>query len=196
MNQFDWLQVIAVLGIITFFTPILGRFMAQVFQGEKNILSPVGAPMEKFIYRLIGTSEHQDMTWKEYLGAVLIFNILGFVFVFLVQILQAVLPLNPLGLAGVPWHLAFNTAVSFVTNTNWQSYSGENTMSYFTQMIALAGQNTNLSLKADELAQAAINSALKAAQDFYSKRAEKWLKDTKKKKEEKDSSDDKEDDKK
>lgn len=141
MNQFDWLQIIAVLGVIIFFTPILGRFMAQVFQGEKNILSPIGVPIEKIIYRLIGTSEHQDMKWKEYLGAILIFNILGFIFVFLVQLLQAVLPLNPQGLAAVQWHLAFNTAVSFVTNTNWQSYAGENTMSYFTQMVALTGQN-------------------------------------------------------
>lgn len=140
MNGFDWLQIILVLGLVTALTPPIGKYMKQVFDGEKHFLGFL-SPMEIWIYRLTGVDPNQVMTWKSYLKAVLIFNGLGFVVVFLFQLFQGVLPLNPQGLSSVPWHTAFNTAVSFVTNTNWQSYAGETTMSYLTQMGALAVQN-------------------------------------------------------
>ncbi len=141
MNSFDWIQIFAVLGTVTLLTPVLGSLMARIFEGEKTILSPIIGPLERFTYRFIGTSEDQEMNWKDYAKAVLIFNLLGFLAVFLVQLFQAILPLNPQGLPGVPWQLAFNTAISFMSNTNWQSYAGETTMSYFTQMAALTVQN-------------------------------------------------------
>lgn len=141
MNKFDILQIFAVLGTITILTPPLGRFMAKVFQGERTFLSPVIAPIERLTYRLIGVNETQEMDWKEYTKAVLTFSVLSFLSVFMIQIFQSHLPLNPLHLGDVSWHLAFNTAVSFMTNTNWQSYGGENTLSYFTQMTALTVQN-------------------------------------------------------
>ncbi|WP_378956510.1 potassium-transporting ATPase subunit KdpA [Pelosinus sp. sgz500959] len=120
----------------------LGKYMASVFTGEKTWLDFLFRPVEKVIYRLTGVDETKEMTWKEYAKNLLVFNLFGIVMVYLIQVLQEYLPFNPESLSGVsPWHLAFNTAVSFVTNTNWQAYAGENTMSYFTQMTALTVQN-------------------------------------------------------
>ncbi|MEN6566389.1 MAG: potassium-transporting ATPase subunit KdpA [Veillonellales bacterium] len=119
----------------------LGKYISNVFQGRKTFFDPVLVPAEKLIYKVSGIDPSQEMNWKQYAGAVLIFNVLGFLAVFFLQILQDLLPLNPEQQAAVPWDLAFNTAVSFITNTNWQAYSGESTMSYFTQMAALAVQN-------------------------------------------------------
>lgn len=119
----------------------LGKYMVHVFQGKKTFLDPVLAPVEKLIYKVSGIDAAQEMNWKQYTGALLIFHLLGFLGVFLIEILQDLLPLNPEQQAAVPWDLAFNTAVSFLTNTNWQAYSGETTMSYFTQMTALAVHN-------------------------------------------------------
>jgi len=120
----------------------LGKYLAKVSSFEKTIFDPLLRPVEKFIYRLCAINSEQEMTWKQYTVALLIFNILGGLAVFLIEILQGSLPWNPQNLPGVnPWHLAFNTAISFMTNTNWQSYSPETTMSYFTQMAALTVQN-------------------------------------------------------
>lgn len=141
MQAYDWIQIFAVLGIVTVLTPTLGHFMAKVFEGNKTFLSPLIRPIEIFSYKLIGVNENEEMNWKGYLKALLIFNGIGIVFLFVIQMLQGYLPLNPLKLEGTSWHLALNTAISFVTNTNWQSYSPENTMSYLTQMVALAVQN-------------------------------------------------------
>ncbi|BBB90891.1 MAG TPA: potassium-transporting ATPase subunit KdpA [Methylomusa anaerophila] len=120
----------------------LGKYMAKVFTMEKTFLDPVFQPLERLLYRLAGINPEQEMNWRQYAGALLIFNLLGAILVFLIEVLQGSLFWNPADLSGVtPWHLAFNTAVSFMTNTNWQSYGGESTMSYFTQMTALTVQN-------------------------------------------------------
>ncbi|AJQ25824.1 potassium-transporting ATPase subunit KdpA [Pelosinus fermentans] len=119
----------------------LGRYMAKVYSGERTMFDTIFLPMEKTLYRLAGIDGAQEMNWRQYAGGLLIFNILGMAAVVAIQELQAILPWNPEGLAAVPFDLAFNTAASFMTNTNWQAYSGETTMSYFTQMAALTVQN-------------------------------------------------------
>ncbi len=119
----------------------LGRYMARVYSGEAVFLSRLAGPLERWIYRCCRIDQEQEMTWKAYAGGLLIFNLAGFLAVYLLQRLQGFLPLNPHGFAAVPPDLAFNTAVSFVTNTNWQAYGGETTMSFFTQMAGLAVQN-------------------------------------------------------
>jgi K+-transporting ATPase ATPase A chain len=115
--------------------------MARVYQGERTFLSAALQPLERFIYRVAHIGPNEEMGWKTYAVAVLLFNFAGILLLYLIQRLQAILPLNPQGLIAVPPGLAFNTAVSFVTNTNWQSYSGETTMTYLTQMLGLTVQN-------------------------------------------------------
>jgi K+-transporting ATPase, KdpA len=115
--------------------------MKKVIGGETHFLTPVFGWLERGIYRFCGVDPQQEMNWKQYLFALLWFNFFGFVVVFTLQMTQAWLPLNPAKVPNTSWHLALNTAISFVTNTNWQSYSGENTMSYLTQMAALGVQN-------------------------------------------------------
>jgi K+-transporting ATPase ATPase A chain len=127
--------------LLAFTTPLLGTFMAKVFQGKKTLLSFVISPIEKLIYKICGIDSSREMHWREYAIALMAFNILGISVVFLVQILQGVLPLQSPQIAAISWHSALNTAVSFVTNTNWQGYAGETTMSAFTQMTALTVQN-------------------------------------------------------
>lgn len=120
----------------------LGTYMKKVFSLEKTLLDPILRPVENGIYRLSGIDATQEMNWRQYAGALLWFNFWGMATVLLVQMLQGMLPFNPENMSGVaPWHLALNTAVSFMTNTNWQAYGGETTMSYFTQMAALTVQN-------------------------------------------------------
>ena len=119
----------------------LGEFMAKVFQGERTFLHAPLHWLESGTYRFSGVDERREMGWVEYTIAVLVFNVLGFLAVYVVQRLQGVLPLNPAGLGAVSPDSSFNTAVSFATNTNWQGYGGESTMSYLTQMLALAVQN-------------------------------------------------------
>ena len=119
----------------------LGTYMARVYEGEKTPLDPVLKPVERLLYRFCAVDPEEGMTWKTYALAMMWFNILGLAVVYLLQRLQGMLPLNPQGLAGVSADSSFNTAVSFATNTNWQSYSGEVTMSYLTQMLALTVQN-------------------------------------------------------
>jgi len=129
--------VVAVIAV----TPVLGLLMFRVFQGEWTFLSPVLGGLERGIYRLSGIDPGREMKWTSYAVALLGFNLAGIVLLLAIQMLQAFLPLNGEHLAGVPFVLALNTAVSFVTNTNWQAYSGEATMSLFTQMAGLAVQN-------------------------------------------------------
>lgn len=119
----------------------LGAYIKKVMQGEKTFLSKILTPCEKLVYKLMRVDAAEEMTWKRYAVSVLAFSGIGFVFLFLLQLLQGVLPGNPQGLAGTSWHLAFNTAASFVTNTNWQAYSGESTLSYLTQALGLTVQN-------------------------------------------------------
>lgn len=137
----DLLQVAAFLAALILLTPPLGRFMHRVFSGERNFLSPVFAPFERFFYRLVGVNPAAEMHWHQYAVALVAFNLLGFLVLLAILLGQGALPLNPLGVAGMKFPLAFNTAISFVTNTNWQAYSGEAALSYFSQMVGLTFQN-------------------------------------------------------
>lgn len=141
MNTRDFLQLALFVVALVAITPPLGRFMASVLSGEPHFLSrPLGA-VERGIYRLSGVEPAREMSWKAYAIALLVFNLLGGAVLLVMEMTQAWLPLNPQHLPNVPFPLAFNTAVSFMTNTNWQAYSGEATMSYFTQMAGLAVHN-------------------------------------------------------
>lgn len=130
-NLIAYLIVLVVLAIP------LGKYMANVFQNKIKFLSVIETP----IYKLIGTSESEEQDWKQYALCLMLFNLVGIIILFFIQLLQNRLPLNPEHLDKLSWDLALNTAISFVANTNWQSYSGETTMSYFTQMLGLAVQN-------------------------------------------------------
>ncbi|WP_088189248.1 potassium-transporting ATPase subunit KdpA [Desulfosporosinus sp. FKA] len=141
MRTMDIVQILLYVVILTVLAVPLGRYMAKVFSGEKTWTDPFFRPLEKLIYRLTGTEEQSEMGWKQYAGALLIFNFCGFIVLFLLQLLQKYLPLNPQGFGAVSPDLAFNTAASFITNTNWQAYSGESTMSYLVQMAGITVQN-------------------------------------------------------
>ncbi|HOW56786.1 MAG TPA: potassium-transporting ATPase subunit KdpA [Smithellaceae bacterium] len=141
MTLSDWLCLILVPLILTLLAIPLGEFMASVFSGGKNYLTPFFLPVERFLYRLLGVDEKEEMSWKSYAVALLFFNAIGIAALLFLQFIQGILPLNPQKLGAVRWDTALNTAVSFVTNTNWQSYSGEQTMSYLTQMLGLTVQN-------------------------------------------------------
>jgi len=141
MNIYSWFQVIFYLAALILLAKPLGSFMAQVYQGERTFLDPVLRPVENLIYRLCGVKPDDEMDWKVYAIAVLLFNGLGLLAVYAIQRLQAFLPLNPAALGAVSPDSSWNTAVSFATNTNWQGYGGEVTMSYLTQMLALTVQN-------------------------------------------------------
>lgn len=141
MTGAGWLQIALYLGVLAAATPFLGAFMARVYTGERTFLTPVLGPVERWFYRLAGVDPGEEMTWRRYTAAFLGFNLAGFVALFLLQLGQGLLPGNPAGLPGTSLHLAFNTAVSFVSNTNWQSYGGETTMSLLTQMCGLTVQN-------------------------------------------------------
>lgn len=119
----------------------LGKYIGKVMNGERVFLSRILIPCEKFIYRLLKIDSNEEMTWKKYAASIIWVSVISFVSLFGILLLQGFLPLNPEGIKGTSWHLAFNTAVSFITNTNWQSYSGESQMSYFTQMLGLTVQN-------------------------------------------------------
>jgi K+-transporting ATPase ATPase A chain len=141
MSTGELLQLILFFGLLIVCTPLLGGYMARVFTGGRTLVSPIMRPVEALLYRLSGVSADQEQNWKQYGAALLIFNIAGFIFLFILQLMQGSLPLNPQNLSSVEPLLAFNTATSFVTNTNWQAYGGETTMSYLTQMIGLGVQN-------------------------------------------------------
>jgi K+-transporting ATPase ATPase A chain len=136
-----WIQIAIYFVVLTALVVPLGRFMARVFEGERTFLSPVLRPFEVFFYRASGVDETREQHWTTYTVAMLLFNAAGFLLVYAIQRFQAVLPFNPADMSAVPSDLAFNTAVSFTTNTNWQNYGGESTMSYLTQMAALTTQN-------------------------------------------------------
>lgn len=119
----------------------LGSYMGKVMNGEKVFLSKILLPCENFIYRMLKIDKKEDMYWKKYAMCTLAFNAIGFVFLYLLLVLQRFFPLNPENIEGNSWHLAFNTASSFITNTNWQAYSGESALSYFSQMMGLTVQN-------------------------------------------------------
>ncbi len=141
MNSYSWLQLIFYFVVLLLLVRPLGSFMAKVYQGEHTFLDRILGPVERFIYRLSGVKPDEDMNWKTYAIAVMVFNIFGLFLVYALQRLQAFLPLNSQGLGAVSSDSSWNTAVSFVTNTNWQGYGGETTMSYLSQMLALTVQN-------------------------------------------------------
>ncbi|GJD80093.1 potassium-transporting ATPase potassium-binding subunit [Methylobacterium gregans] len=141
MTLNGWMQIALYCAIVLAFVRPLGAYMARVFNGERTFLSPVLAPVERGLYRVSGIDSAQEQTWLGYAGAMIVFNVAGFVLLYAVLRLQAVLPLNPTDQAAVAPDLAFNTATSFVTNTNWQSYGGETTLSYLSQMLGLTHQN-------------------------------------------------------
>jgi len=141
MTANGWLQIGIYLLCIAAVTPPLGRFMTRVFNRERTFLDPILRPIERLIYRLTGVDEAHEMRWTEYAVAMLAFSVVSMLVLYLMQRVQQWLPWNPQGFAAVPSALAFNTAASFTTNTNWQAYSGESTMSYLTQMAGLAFHN-------------------------------------------------------
>ncbi len=141
MKISDVIQILVYVAALVVFTPILGAYMHRVFAGEKTWLSAIVGWLERLTYRAAGVDQREEMNWKSYAKALLTFNLLGFLSVFLLQIAQGFLPFNPQAFPAVSWHSALNTAVSFMTNTNWQGYAGEATMSYLTQMLGLAVQN-------------------------------------------------------
>ncbi len=141
MTNNGWFQIIAFLLVVLALTKPLGAFMTRVFNREKTFLDPVLRPIEKLIYRLTGVDDSTEMRWTEYAGAMLTFSGVTMAVLYLIQRVQGMLPLNPQKLAAVAPDLAFNTAASFSTNTNWQAYVPEVTMSYLTQMAGLAYHN-------------------------------------------------------
>ena len=141
MTLNGWLQVALYAGVLALCVKPLGLYMARVFSGERTWLNPVLHPAERFIYKVSGVDPRQEQHWTTYTAAMLLFNLAGFVLLYALQRLQHVLPLNPQALDSVAPDLAFNTAVSFTANTNWQAYSGESTMSYLVQMAGLTVQN-------------------------------------------------------
>ena len=135
------IQYVLYLAILVVLAIPLGAYIKNVMSGEKTFLSKVLTPCENLIYKVMRVDREEQMTWKKYAVSVMIFSGIGLVFLFLLQLLQGVLPGNPQNLSGVKWDLAFNTSASFITNTNWQAYSGESTLSYLTQALGLTVQN-------------------------------------------------------
>src|SRR5690349_20368186 len=135
MQTNELTQLLLYFGALIGLTPVLGRFMARVFERQKS------GRLEALVYRLSRVDANEEMSWKRYFFAVVIFNVVGILSLMAVEMTQASLPCNPQKFPNIPWALALNTAVSFITNTNWQAYSGENTMSYFTQMAGLTVHN-------------------------------------------------------
>jgi K+-transporting ATPase ATPase A chain len=135
------IQYILYLAVLVVLAIPLGAYIKKVMNGEKTFLSKILTPCENAVYKVMKVNKEEQMNWKKYAASVLIFSGIGLVFLFLLQLLQGVLPGNPQGLSGVKWDLSFNTAVSFITNTNWQAYSGESTLSYLTQALGLTVQN-------------------------------------------------------
>ena len=141
MNANNLIQCLVFLTALLFCVKPLGSYMTRVYEGRSAGLNKWLGPLEVFFYKICGVKPENEMNWKTYATAMMIFNMLGIIAVYALQRFQAVLPLNPGHLPAVPADLAFNTAVSFATNTNWQSYGGETTLSYLTQMLALTVQN-------------------------------------------------------
>jgi potassium-transporting ATPase potassium-binding subunit len=141
MTLNGWIQILIFCAIVVALVKPLGWYMTRVFNGERTFLSPILRPVETVLYKLAGTSEREEQHWLTYTLAMLAFNLLGFVVLYALQRFQAVLPFNPMGMGAVVPDLAFNTAASFMTNTNWQNYGGESTMSYLVQMAGLTVQN-------------------------------------------------------
>lgn len=141
MNSYEVVQTVVFFIVLLLLIKPVGIFMTRVYQGERNFLSPILIPCENLLYRICGVDQNEEMEWKRYARAMLLFNLILFAALFALLMLQHLLPLNPQKFPAFTWHLALNTAISFVTNTNWQAYSGEQSASYFTQMVGLTVHN-------------------------------------------------------
>jgi K+-transporting ATPase ATPase A chain len=141
MTLIGWTQILLYSVIIVAITPLLGGYMTRVFGGERNFLSPLLRPVEIVVYKLAGVDERREQNWLIYTVGMLLFHVDGFLILYALMRLQAGLPFNPAGQSAVPEDLSMNTAMSFITNTNWQNYAGESTMSYLVQMLGLTHQN-------------------------------------------------------
>jgi hypothetical protein len=135
------LRIVLYLVVVFLLVKPLGTFMARVFQGERTWLDRFVGPLERLLYRWSGVNPEEDMPWQTYTVALLVFTTVGMLLLYALQRLQAILPLNPQAMSAVSPDLSLNTAVSFTTNTNWQNYGGESTLSYFTQMAGLTVKN-------------------------------------------------------
>ncbi|MCQ2031930.1 potassium-transporting ATPase subunit KdpA [Stutzerimonas zhaodongensis] len=141
MHANDYWLIAAFFILVLLPAPWLGRYLFRVMEGERTWLTPLLLPVERLCYRIAGVDENREQDWKGYSLALLALTAVSLIVLFSILMLQASLPLNPQGIPGMEWHLALNTAVSFVTNTNWQAYSGESQLSYFSQMLGLGVQN-------------------------------------------------------
>ena len=141
MTVIGWIQIILFCAIVVALAKPLGGYMTRVFNGERTFLSPVLRPVEAGLYWIGGVDEKREQHWLTYTVGMLLFHVGGFVILYALLRLQGPLPFNPAGQSAVPEDLSFNTAISFVTNTNWQNYGGETTLSYLTQMLGLTHQN-------------------------------------------------------
>ena len=141
MNGSEWLQTIVFFIVLLAMTKPLGVYMSHVYQSEHTFLSPFLEPCEKLLYHICGVNQHEEMDWKRYAASMLLLNLALFAALFIILLLQHLLPLNPRKVPAFSWQPALNTAISFVTNTNWQVYAGEQAASYFTQMVGLTVHN-------------------------------------------------------
>jgi K+-transporting ATPase ATPase A chain len=141
VTAIGWLQAVIFFLVILAITKPLGSYMARVFQGERTLLSPILVPLEKVIYRVCGIREDEEMSWYAYALSMLAFSLIGLAYLYILLRTQKWLPFNPQHIDNMSPDLAWNTAVSFTTNTNWQFYSGETAMSYLSQMAGLAWHN-------------------------------------------------------
>ena len=141
MTTIGWVQILLYCAIIIAITPVLGGYMSRVFNGERTFLSPILRPVEAVIYGLGGVEEKREQGWLIYTVSMLLFHVGGFLILYVLMRVQASLPFNPAEQTAVAPDLSFNTAISFITNTNWQNYGGEGTLSYLTQMLGMTHQN-------------------------------------------------------
>ena len=139
-----WVQIVVFLIVLTALVPLLGAYIARVFQGERVFLSPVFGPIERFTYRVLRVRPDAGQDWKAYARSTIVFSLLSWLVLYLILRTQSIQPFNPEGFHSGPWNLSFNTTSSFVTNTNWQYYGGETTLTYFAQMAGLDGPELRL----------------------------------------------------
>src|SRR5262245_3335904 len=141
MTIIGWIQILLYCAIVVVLVKLLGAYMTHVFNGERTFLTPMLRPVERAIYWAGGVDERREQSWLIYAIGMLLFHVGGFLILYALMRFQAALPFNPAGQSAVASDLSFNTAVSFITNTNWQNYGGESTLSYLVQMLGLTHQN-------------------------------------------------------
>jgi len=136
-----WVQIAVYVVVLTALTPLIGSYMARVYRGERVLLTPVLGPLERLVYRLLRVNASSGQNWKEYARSVLVLSALFWLALYVILRAQGIHPFNPEDFDAAPWDVTFNTTSSFISNTNWQYYGGETTLSYFSQMAGLAVQN-------------------------------------------------------